>query len=180
MRNRLIIFAAPVLLLLASLAVAAVFPSHCTERGTSGNDSRAGTGGSDFLCLFGGNDYGHGRGGADIVSGGSGNDTLVGGGGHDILRGWAGNDALFSVDGQGGDRIRGGLGNDRCYADHGDALFGCEVRFFGGSPYPKAIVLAMMQALGGSIQTAEVAQLEVTDICGGQPAPPPICEGGKP
>lgn len=154
----------------------------CTITGTSGNDVRVGNRRANVICLRAGNDYGHGKKGADRVRGGADNDTLIGGGGKDILRGRAGNDKLFVVDGAGGDLAQGGPGNDHCYGERRDRYRGCEKVSVGNS-YPKAVVLALVNALGGSMTLGQKAQLEViqlkqdlTNLCAELPAPPPVCD----
>lgn len=103
--------------------------------GTSGNDTRYGTGGFDSIYgrprnQFSGADgndtlIGWAKGGfdtsesgTDYIYGGTGNDKLYGGTDRDYLDGDAGNDSLYG--GIGNDDLEGEAGNDYLYGGGGD------------------------------------------------------------
>ncbi|MFO1068659.1 MAG: Ig-like domain-containing protein [Geminicoccaceae bacterium] len=109
--------------------------------GTSGNDTRIGTGADDTVrsgngddLLFGargrdwlyaglGNDTAWGGDDADRLFGGNGRDSLFGDAGGDRLEGGGGNDVLSG--GTGGDTAWGGAGNDQLWGgDQADGLYG--------------------------------------------------------
>jgi Ca2+-binding RTX toxin-like protein len=83
---------------------------QATIVGTSGNDTRKGTGGKDVIAGLGGSDTLSGLAGNDVICGGSGKDTLKGGRGNDKLYGQKGRDTLKG--GGGGDLCKGGAGRD--------------------------------------------------------------------
>src|SRR5436190_18089062 len=111
-----------------SLSAAPPTLPHCLYDGnviigTSGPDTRVGTGRTDLMFGLGGNDTLRGAGGPDCMAGAAGNDRLMGETGDDSLSGGAGNDNL--VGGPGSDELRAGAGNDRVTGSEGlDILVG--------------------------------------------------------
>lgn len=95
---------------------------YLISRSDPNNNTRAGTGGNDFIVaensnnqtLNGGAGYDLLFGGAnnDVLNGGDGNDLLSGGGGNDEVNGGAGDDTILWRVGDGHDRIDGGAGYD--------------------------------------------------------------------
>lgn len=93
--------------------------------GFVGNDTLYGGGGADEMWGGDDNDSLHGGSGADAMTGGNGNDTLYGEQGADQMWGDAGNDLM--IGGAGGDMLSGGSGNDELHGhDSNDNLFGGE------------------------------------------------------
>jgi hemolysin type calcium-binding protein len=89
----LVLLAALVLALTASVAMAATLP------GTPGDDVINGTPNPDQISGWGGNDQLSGRGGGDTINGGPGNDDIFGDKGSDKLRGNLGSDEFVGGDG---------------------------------------------------------------------------------
>jgi hypothetical protein len=148
--------AAVLLLLIFSVPAHAAHPRRegCTVRGTSDSDIISGNDGPNTICAFGAPDYAAGQAGRDRLRGGSGNDTLVGGSDRDRVLGRGGDDHLFAVDGRGGDVVKGGRGFDRCYGEKHDRIR-CEVVVTNHSPtYPRALVLALSDALERTVRVS--------------------------
>lgn len=96
-------------------------------KGTTANDTYAGTAGIDYIYGLRGHDVLSGGDGNDVIAGGAGNDTLNGGNGRDRLYGEKGNDTLNGNDGNdylngssGNDTLFGGTGNDYIHAGVGN------------------------------------------------------------
>lgn len=87
-------------------------------RGTSSDDTMAGSIDADILLGMDGNDMLSGADGDDELSGGGGNDALRGDGGDDDLYGDRGDDSLDG--GAGSDRLWGGAGDDALIGGAGD------------------------------------------------------------
>ena len=122
-----VLAAALVALVAASVGAASPAARGCTITGTNKNDVLRGTAKADVICGLKGNDVIRGLGGNDTLVGGPGNDTITGGPGLDTMVGGAGSDAFFAAGDKKADRISGGPGRDRAVADPADRLLGVEL-----------------------------------------------------
>lgn len=97
-----------------------------TLAGTDGMDLIFGLGGNDSITGGAGNDCILGGDGADVIFGGSGDDTILGNAGDDVIKGESGSDTIKG--GAGTDIIDAGPGSDSCHTHVGstDILANCE------------------------------------------------------
>jgi Ca2+-binding RTX toxin-like protein len=102
---------AGVLLAAAGAVSLAQARPHCTMRGGSGDDVKAGSPARDVICTRGGDDIVSGLQGRDLIKGGRGADKAEGNLGNDVLKGGRGNDIVKGNLGK--DVVKGGRGNDR-------------------------------------------------------------------
>ncbi len=104
--------------LLAKLRAASSDSAPDPIKGTSGNDTLAGTDEPDEILGRSGDDEISGGEGADSLDGGSGDDLLLGEEGDDRLRGGSGDDSIEG--GEGDDEIKAGSGDDEIDGGEGD------------------------------------------------------------